>query len=68
MTLEQAPDTTDILRIAAFADGDTGGNPAGVWIGPALPPADVRGLPAWRGIAELIKGYTMLRNSRFSNV
>jgi PhzF family phenazine biosynthesis protein len=32
--------TNDILRIAAFADGDTGGNPAGVWIGPALPPAD----------------------------
>jgi hypothetical protein len=31
----------DIQRIAAFADGDTGGNPAGVWIGPALPPADV---------------------------
>ena len=32
--------TNDILRIAAFADGDAGGNPAGVWIGPALPPAD----------------------------
>jgi PhzF family phenazine biosynthesis protein len=32
--------TNDILRIAAFADGDTGGNPAGVWIGAALPPAD----------------------------
>ena len=31
--------TNDILRIAAFADGDAGGNPAGVWIGPALPPA-----------------------------
>jgi PhzF family phenazine biosynthesis protein len=30
----------EILRIAAFADGDTGGNPAGVWIGAALPPAD----------------------------
>ncbi len=29
----------DILRIAAFSDGDTGGNPAGVWIGDALPPA-----------------------------
>jgi PhzF family phenazine biosynthesis protein len=33
--------TKDILRIAAFADGDAGGNPAGVWIGPALPPDDV---------------------------
>jgi PhzF family phenazine biosynthesis protein len=30
----------DILRIAAFSDGDTGGNPAGVWIGDALPGAD----------------------------
>jgi len=28
-----------ILRIAAFSDGAEGGNPAGVWIGPALPPA-----------------------------
>lgn len=29
----------DVLRIAAFADGDVGGNPAGVWIGAALPDA-----------------------------
>jgi PhzF family phenazine biosynthesis protein len=28
-----------ILRIAAFSDGDSGGNPAGVWIGEALPAA-----------------------------
>jgi PhzF family phenazine biosynthesis protein len=28
-----------ILRIAAFSDGNEGGNPAGVWIGEALPPA-----------------------------
>ncbi|MFC0250292.1 PhzF family phenazine biosynthesis protein [Massilia consociata] len=28
-----------ILRIAAFSDGDVGGNPAGVWIGDALPDA-----------------------------
>jgi PhzF family phenazine biosynthesis protein len=28
---------TEVLRIAAFSDGDQGGNPAGVWIGPALP-------------------------------
>ena len=29
-----------ILRIAAFSDGAVGGNPAGVWLGAALPPAD----------------------------
>jgi PhzF family phenazine biosynthesis protein len=40
MTITTSPDTAGILRIAAFSDGDTGGNPAGVWIGPALPPAD----------------------------
>jgi PhzF family phenazine biosynthesis protein len=28
---------TDVLRIAAFSDGEQGGNPAGVWIGAALP-------------------------------
>ncbi|MFK3736770.1 PhzF family phenazine biosynthesis protein [Massilia sp. TN1-12] len=32
-------DTSAVQRIAAFSDGDTGGNPAGVWIGTALPPA-----------------------------
>jgi PhzF family phenazine biosynthesis protein len=32
-------DTGAIERIAAFSDGDAGGNPAGVWIGAALPPA-----------------------------
>lgn len=30
---------SSILRIAAFSDGEAGGNPAGVWIGDALPPA-----------------------------
>jgi PhzF family phenazine biosynthesis protein len=34
------PGLDDILRIAAFSDGHEGGNPAGVWIGSALPPAD----------------------------
>lgn len=29
----------DVQRIAAFSDGQHGGNPAGVWIGDALPPA-----------------------------
>ena len=28
-----------VLRIAAFSDGNQGGNPAGVWIGDALPDA-----------------------------
>jgi len=31
------PHLHDIERIAAFSDGDVGGNPAGVWIGDALP-------------------------------
>lgn len=34
-----APDTSSILRIAAFSDGARGGNPAGVWLGASLPPA-----------------------------
>jgi PhzF family phenazine biosynthesis protein len=29
--------TPDILKLAAFSDGNHGGNPAGVWIGDALP-------------------------------
>ena len=29
----------DVQRIAAFSDGQQGGNPAGVWIGDVLPPA-----------------------------
>lgn len=37
---EPSIDTDTILRIAAFSDGDVGGNPAGVWIGPQLPPVD----------------------------
>lgn len=32
--------TTEILRLAAFSDGEHGGNPAGVWIGDALPDQD----------------------------
>jgi len=34
------PQLHDIERIAAFSDGDVGGNPAGVWIGDTLPPAE----------------------------
>src|SRR5690606_10799187 len=30
----------DLHRLAAFTDDPRGGNPAGVWIGQALPPAD----------------------------
>jgi len=30
---------TTVLRIAAFSDGNKGGNPAGVWIGDVLPEA-----------------------------
>lgn len=30
---------TTVLRIAAFSDGNKGGNPAGVWIGEVLPDA-----------------------------
>jgi PhzF family phenazine biosynthesis protein len=37
--MHQPDPLRDILRIAAFSDGDVGGNPAGVWIGEALPPA-----------------------------
>jgi PhzF family phenazine biosynthesis protein len=31
----------NLRHIAAFSDGDVGGNPAGVWIGDALPPDSV---------------------------
>jgi len=33
------PTLDSILRIAAFSDGEEGGNPAGVWLGAELPPA-----------------------------
>lgn len=29
--------STEIIKLAAFSDGDQGGNPAGVWIGATLP-------------------------------
>jgi PhzF family phenazine biosynthesis protein len=35
---QATPDAADVQRIAAFSDGAQGGNPAGVWIGDALPP------------------------------
>jgi len=38
-TPSRAPaDVAQVQRIAAFSDGLEGGNPAGVWIGAALPP------------------------------
>ena len=43
----------DVLRIAAFSDGETGGNPAGIWIGDALPdPADMQRIAAEVGFSE----------------
>jgi PhzF family phenazine biosynthesis protein len=43
----------DILRIAAFDDAGAGGNPAGVWLGPALPPQEtMQRLAAEIGFSE----------------
>lgn len=43
----------DVLRIAAFSDGDTGGNPAGVMIGDDLPtPEQMRRIAADVGFSE----------------
>ncbi|UVO34026.1 PhzF family phenazine biosynthesis protein [Bradyrhizobium arachidis] len=42
-----------VLRIAAFSDGNRGGNPAGVWIGEALPDAaDMQAIAAEVGFSE----------------
>jgi PhzF family phenazine biosynthesis protein len=47
------PSSTQVLRIAAFSDGAQGGNPAGVWIGDALPPeADMQRLAHEVGFSE----------------
>jgi PhzF family phenazine biosynthesis protein len=47
--------TAEILRIAAFADGDTGGNPAGVWLGETLPdPGTMQRLAAEVGFSETV--------------
>ena len=44
---------TTLLRIAAFSDGNTGGNPAGVWIGDALPDsAAMQAIAAEVGFSE----------------
>jgi PhzF family phenazine biosynthesis protein len=45
----------EILRIAAFADGDVGGNPAGVWLGDSLPDARLmQSLAAEVGFSETV--------------
>lgn len=50
-----SPNIDDILRIAAFADGEVGGNPAGVWLGEALPPmAEMQRLAADLGFSETV--------------
>jgi len=42
-----------VLRIAAFSNGTEGGNPAGVWIGEALPePAEMQRIAAEVGYSE----------------
>ncbi|MGY8705282.1 PhzF family phenazine biosynthesis protein [Bradyrhizobium sp. 18BD] len=44
---------TPVLRIAAFSDGNTGGNPAGVWIGDVLPDASrMQAIAAEVGFSE----------------
>ncbi|TIU06128.1 MAG: PhzF family phenazine biosynthesis protein, partial [Mesorhizobium sp.] len=43
----------DVLRIAAFSDGNSGGNPAGVVIGEVLPDAaDMQRVAAEVGFSE----------------
>ena len=45
----------NILRIAAFSDGEMGGNPAGVWIGDALPDeATMQRIAAEVGYSETV--------------
>jgi PhzF family phenazine biosynthesis protein len=45
--------SAEVLRIAAFSDGEEGGNPAGVWIGAALPPdAEMQRLAHAVGFSE----------------
>lgn len=44
---------TEILKLAAFSDGNHGGNPAGVWIGDALPDdASMQRIAAEVGFSE----------------
>jgi PhzF family phenazine biosynthesis protein len=44
---------TTVLRIAAFSNGERGGNPAGVWLGDALPPpSEMQAIAAEVGFSE----------------
>jgi PhzF family phenazine biosynthesis protein len=45
--------STTVLRIAAFSDGQNGGNPAGVWIGGSLPAtSEMQAIAAEVGFSE----------------
>lgn len=45
--------TSGVLKLAAFSDGDQGGNPAGVWIGDRLPEtAEMQRIAAEVGFSE----------------
>ena len=47
--------TTEIKRLAAFSDGATGGNPAGVVVGKALPSeAEMQKIAADVGYSETV--------------
>jgi PhzF family phenazine biosynthesis protein len=47
--------TLSVLKIAAFSDGVEGGNPAGVWIGEALPDtATMQDVAADVGFSETV--------------
>lgn len=55
ITTEPKAKRMTILRIAAFSDGDIGGNPAGVWLGDALPAAaDMQAMAAAVGFSETV--------------
>jgi len=55
MNAHSHPRLDQVLRIAAFDDAGQGGNPAGVWIGDALPPAaEMQALAHALGFSETV--------------
>jgi len=55
----------NLRHIAAFSDGDVGGNPAGVWIGDALPPDRVMQFAAKQvGFSETVFAEPIKRSWR----
>ena len=53
--MNESAHLSNTLRIAAFSDGDAGGNPAGVWIGDALPPeSEMQALAHAIGFSETV--------------